>query len=586
MNKAMRWLALAILWVGFTFLRVSSAAAETEPNDTREQASPLEIGYDQGSLAASIGSDADLDYYVFAAQAGNTYVIETYAIQANASNAATGLWLYDAGGNLLDNDQWGEFGTGGANARIQYTFVNSGNYYILVKDRTNLNWLGTYSLRILPKYNETGAGWDAANDQEPNDALVLATAIQVGLGQAQTHQLAPHTSYVTNDSDHDYYRFTAEEGRTYVIETFGIQATANNYATALWLYDADGTLLKNDQWGEFGAGGANARMTYTFTTAGEYFILVKDRTNIAWTGTYSLRILPRYDEPGADWDAENDNEPNGVRILANPIEAGWQQAETHLLAPHTAFVTNDSDYDFYHFTAGGHHTYVIETFGIQATGNNAATGLWLYDSNGNYLADDEWGEFGTGGANARIIHTFTVTDTYFVLVKDRNNIAWTGEYSLRVLPQYDEPGAGWDTANDNEPNDTRQLANLLGVGRELGQTHQLAPHSAFVTNDSDYDYYRFQAAQAGPYVIETFDAPDVSTGLFLYSESGTLLANDQYGQFGSGGVDARITFEIAAPGTYILLVKDRTNTVWTGSYAVRVCLETCLVKHYLPIARR
>lgn len=559
----------------------STVFAESEPNDTFATADPLGIGLSNAEVGNTLTTD-DYDYFYFTAVAGRTYVIETYNIQGSGSNA-TGLWLYNDSQTEITHDGYGQYGTGNANARIVYTFSTTGTYYVLVKDEYNINWTGTYSLRILPKYDEPDAEWNPTYDDEPNDVKELANMIEVGLENAQTHQLFNHSSYVTNDSDHDFYHFEAEAGHTYVIETYDIQGTGTN-ATGLWLYDSSGTLITHDGYGQSGTGNANARIVYTFSTSGTYFVLVKDEWNINWTGSYSLRILPRFDEPGADWDASNDNEPNDARELANEVEIGLSSAQTHQLFNNNNYITNDSDYDWYWFTAVAGNTYVIETYNIQGTGGNA-TGLWLYDNSGTLITHDGYGQSGTGNANARIVYTFATSGTYFVLVKDEWNIAWTGTYSLRILPKYDEPGAEWNSSNDYEPNEVLPLAYALGVGAENAQTHQLFNHAVYVTNNSDHDFYRFHA-DAGTYIIQTFgiQASGRATGLWLYNATGTALTNDQYGDAQTGTAEIEFTFLTA--GDYFILVKDAHSVGWTGTYSVRVCEDSCLQSVYLPMIVR
>ena len=404
------------------------ARAESEPNDSSAQADSLAVGLAGADISASINPVGDSDYYAFTAEAGRTYVIETFNVTSTANNRATGVWLYSATNVLLKYDDWGANGTYDGNARITYTFATGGTYFILVKASTGLTWSGTYSVRILPKYDEPGAAWNAANDNEPNDVSTLANAIDVGLAGAQTHNLAPHAAYATFDSDHDFYRFTAEAGRTYVIETFNVTSTANNRATGVWLYSATNVLLEYDDWGANGTYDGNARITYTFATSGTYYILVKDSTGLTWSGTYSLRILPKYDEPGAAWNSSNDSEPNDELVLSNLIEVGAAGAQTHQLAPHTAYATFDSDHDYYRFTAEVGRTYLIETFGVA----NNSTGLFLYDSQGTALANDQYGSNGSGSVDARITRVFNAAGTYIVLVKDRTGSSFTGPYSVRV----------------------------------------------------------------------------------------------------------------------------------------------------------
>jgi hypothetical protein len=414
-----------------TLLMATAVFAESEPNDTFATADPIGIGLSNAEVGNTLTAN-DMDYFYFTAEAGRTYVIETYNIQGTG-NRATGLWLFNSSQTEITNDRYGQYGTGNANARMTYTFSATGTYYILVQDcYYPCNWTGTYSLRILPKYNEPGAEWDAENDDEPNDVMPLANEILVGLNNAQTHQLFNHSNYVTNDSDYDFYHFEAIAGRTYVIETYNIQGTGNR-ATGLWLYDSSGTLITDDAYGQYGTGNANARIVYTFSTSGTYFILVKDcYYPCNWTGTYSLRILPKYDEPGAEWDGENDDEPNDVMPLANAIAVGAENAQSHQLFNHSIYVTNAADQDFYWFHAEAGQSYVIETFGIQATGR--ATGLWLYNASGTELANDAYGNLETGAA--QIEFTFLASGNYFVLVKDcYYPCNWMGPYSVRVCEE-------------------------------------------------------------------------------------------------------------------------------------------------------
>ncbi len=572
---------MSVVLVGVTSVP-AVVRAESEPNDSFATADPVNIGLSNAEVGATLTTN-DYDYYSFTAVAGRTYVIETYDVQGTVSRA-TGLWLYDSSGSEITNDRFGMNGTGNVNTRIVYTFSTGGTYFILVKDAEYADWTGAYSLRILPKYDEPGAAWDASNDNEPNDVMVLANEIDVGLNNAQTHQLFNHSNYVTNNSDYDYYRFTAVAGRTYVIETYNVQGTGTR-ATGLWLYDSSGSEITNDRFGTNGTGNVNTRITYTFSTGGTYFILVKDAEYTTWTGTYSLRILPKYDEPGAAWDAGNDNEPNDVRVLANEIGVGLSNAQTHQLFDDSNYVTNNSDYDYYRFTAVAGRTYVIETYNVQGTGSRA-TGLWLYDSSGSEITNDRFGTNGTGNVNTRIVYTFSTGGTYLILVKDAEYADWTGAYSLRILPKYDEPGAAWDTNNDDEPNDVMALANTISPGVENGQSHQLFNHSNFVTNNSDYDFYRFTAVAGTTYLIQTYgiQASGRATGLWLYNDSGTELTNDRYGDYNTGTAEIEYTFTTS--GEYFFLVKDAQSTNWTGPYSVRVCPESCSQFVYLPIIVR
>ncbi len=418
--------AIGITLMGF-ILQPLSVRAESEPNDSFATADALSVGLPNAEVGATLTTN-DYDYYSFTAVAGRTYVIETYNIQGTGGGHATGLYLYDNSQSQIKDDRYGNNGTGNANARIVHTFSTTGTYYILVKDDASYNWAGTYSLRILPQHDEPDAAWDANNDNEPNDVRQLANKIQVGLNNAQTHQLFNHSSYVTANSDYDYYYFTAEANRTYVIETYNIQG--GSHATGLWLYNDSGSEIVNDRYGNNGTGNANARIVHTFSTTGTYYILVKDDASYNWTGTYSLRILPKYDEPGAAWN-QSTYEPNDELVLANTLLVGPEHGQSRQLFDHSNYVTADSDYDYYRFTAVAGETYLIQTYGIQATGR--ATGLWLYNASGTELKNDRYGDYSTG--TAAIEYTFSTSGDYFILVKDSQSTNWTGPYSVRICAQ-------------------------------------------------------------------------------------------------------------------------------------------------------
>lgn len=284
----MRYLQLKGLLFSLVFLFFPSMVhAEPEPNDFFAQAIPLNVGYSNAIIDATLTADDD-DYYSFTATAGRTYVIEVFNIQGTTDRAA-GVWLYNEQETELANDKFGNNGTGETNARLVFTFSTAGTYFIKVKDSEFNTWAGTYSLRVLPKYDEAGAGWDSTKDYEPNDVLELAYLLELGPDQAQTQQIFNDSNLVSPGSDHDYYRFTATAGQSYVFETFDVQSDSSGDGTGLWLYNETGTELANDRHANNGTGNVHARITFEFTSGGTYFLLVKDEDFAQWYGTYSVR---------------------------------------------------------------------------------------------------------------------------------------------------------------------------------------------------------------------------------------------------------------------------------------------------------
>jgi hypothetical protein len=404
------------------------AAGESEPNNTIAQANPINVGLGN-AITATLTSNDD-DYYQFNTIAGRTYVIETFNIQGQIGGVATGLWLYNSAGTLVKDDKYGSAGVGDADASIVLKSVDNAVYYIKVADREMSTWAGTYSLRLLAKYDEPGASWDEHNQYEPNNSIYLANKIDVGLHNFVTRTLFDNRSLMTNTSDYDYYYFSAVAGNSYVIETFNIQGQRNSKATGLWLYNSAGTLITDDAPGIDGNDDANARIILKATGNDIYYIGVgKSSFTTHWYGTYSLRILPKHNESGADRDASG--EPNNVLVLAEPMNIGVANAVKRTLSNNTSVATSGSDVDFYTFQAAANTTYNIQIFDATKQNNTWATGLRLYNDQGSIVQNDDTGTL-SGYINAEIVVKITTPGIYYVRVSSSSFATWYGNYSLRI----------------------------------------------------------------------------------------------------------------------------------------------------------
>ncbi len=273
------------------------AVAETEPSDVFAQAWPIIVGW-QNAIHGQHASPSHADYYHFDACAGCTYVIETFSVEKLVAAGSTGLYLYGTDGTSLLEENDGtpgheHAGTGHADARIVRTFAALGTYYIKVTSQPGTSWVGTYSLRVLPKYDVSGHGWDDSNDHEPNDVWEISNSFSAGIGNAQTHEIYPlnSSSYVTHAPDRDWYRFTAAGGTQYYIETFDVVNEGNDGA-GLQLYGADkDTPLKVGTRVTSSSGRVWERIIYSVPASGggAYFVRVAPDTKPSWTGWYSLR---------------------------------------------------------------------------------------------------------------------------------------------------------------------------------------------------------------------------------------------------------------------------------------------------------
>lgn len=266
----------------------------------------------------------------------------------------------------------------------------------------------------------------AAAESEPNNTP--AQAIPIGVGYAN----AVVNAVLETDDDMDYYRLDAQAGRTYVIEAFNVQKLPSWYASAvLELYASNGTTMLAEDWTAYdGTGETAARMVYTFPLAGSAYIKVASRNS--WAGAYSLRVLAKYDEPGAAWSAANGMESNDVRALAVPLGLGPAHAQQHTLAALSASIrVTDDDIDFFHFTGQAGHTYTVELFNIGDSGSGP--GLWAFEGNSDsVLKGDPWADNGEGTVWARVTFVAPSSTIYFVRVGNPMFTHWTGSYAIRA----------------------------------------------------------------------------------------------------------------------------------------------------------
>lgn len=458
---------------------------------------------------------------------------------------------------------------------------------------------------------------DPITEVEPNDSS----------GTAQMLSVIGRENYViaaTNvGNDRDWYKFNATAGQTYIIELFEASASLNaaggtncqsglhDEGLGLKVYDASVTQIASScEPNDAQAGSGNVHNIVQFTTAinGEFYIqVVPNNSNV--TGDYKLRVLYQYNNPSASWDSNY--EPNNRRMSAAPIQIGRESAiNTTIEQRIVNYATGFVDVDWYRFEAEATKTYVVELFNADinfnaAGGTNCISGrfdegigLRIYDASGTEIESScEPNDYGTGSGNVHNIVQFTpgVAGTYFIKVIPNESYRY-GSYQLRVLPQYDEPNASWDS--NYEPNNRRMNAAEIQVG------YQNAIHTSieewiinYSTNYVDTDWYHFEAMANETYVVEVFNADinfdaaggtncvsgrfDEGIGLRIFDDTHTIIADScEPNDFrvGSGNVHNIMQFTPGLAGTYFIKVIPNNNTRH-GNYSLRV-----LPSHNSPLA--
>jgi len=359
-----------------------SSIDEVESNDTAEEAQSLTaIGLER-PVSAAIDVAGDNDWYQFEAVQGRTYVVEVYDVESglnrargrNCSYSYTGLALivYDETVTLKAS-QCEPRGSGNAHSNVQFTADTTGVFYIRVFPNSSAsNVSGAYYMRILPRHDEAGAAWNPTTF-EPNNRAATAYEIFPGLNNALTSTIEErNVGYATSFVDIDWYRFSAVAGQAYVIELFDVDSGLTRDSGRNCSYTYSGLAIKlfdselDEKVGRCkpaGSGNVHTIISFTAASSGYHYIQLYPNANTTRVyGNYSIRVLPKHDEPDAAWDSAT-FEPNNRAVNAFPIEVGRTATLVSTIEQrNVAFSTNFPDVDWFRFSAVAEQDYVVEVF--------------------------------------------------------------------------------------------------------------------------------------------------------------------------------------------------------------------------------
>jgi hypothetical protein len=223
-----------------------------EPDDRQDQASEIEIGAYQDHNLHITG---DRDWICFQAMADTGYVVETFNL---GDRIDTHITLYDADGHQLAEDD--DSGRERLASLLSWTARDTGSLCLLIRDLEDQEaGPGTeYSILV----SEEGTSALLPDEYEPDDTMALASQIETG-------EVQGHNIHI--EGDHDWLSFQAQEGSTYVVETYDL---GEDMDTILFLHDETGQELAQDD-----DGGDEPRASYIAWTAketGTLFVMIRD----------------------------------------------------------------------------------------------------------------------------------------------------------------------------------------------------------------------------------------------------------------------------------------------------------------------
>jgi hypothetical protein len=207
-------------------------------------------------------------------------------------------------------------------------------------------------------------------------------------------------------------------------------------------------------------------------------------------------------------------------------------------SPQTHNLHVEGDHDYVSFEAQEGTSYTIETRDL---GSNIDTIIYLYDGEGNELANDDDGA--EESLASRLIWAAPNSGPYYVMISDlgEDSTGADSTYSIAVTAE------GVIEGDRYEPDNTIAQAGPI----DTDGTHQT--HTFHTSVDTDHVY--FVAQQGVEYVVETGNLQgDCDTVLYLSPEDAEdwELQDDDGGE----GIASLLVWTAESSGTYYVRIED------------------------------
>ncbi len=322
-----------------------------------DDATAIRVGAD---VRGALGYDGDIDFFRFQAERGQSYQIDVALGTLDDSI----VHLLDSDGWLDTNDDYGETFA----SRLYWNAPSSGERYVAVEGYG----IGTYTLTV----SLSDLIDDHANSERD------ATSIREG---------ADVRGALDYDGDIDFFRFQAEEGRSYQID----MALGTLDESIVNLFDSDGQSV-----GSYYDDRDTSRLSWEAPSSGEFYVAVEGYG----IGTYTLTVSLIIDDHG-----NSEREATAIRVGADVRGA----------------LDYDGDFDYFRFQAERGQSYQIDV----ALGTLDDSIAFLFDSDGYYSFDSGlyWTAPSSGEHYVSVegygIGTYTLTVS--LIIDDHGN--WEGD---------------------------------------------------------------------------------------------------------------------------------------------------------------
>lgn len=357
---------------------------------------------------------------------------------------------------------------------------------------------------------------------EPNDRFAFATIIQPGevTGMYQGNE--------------DWYRFEVPAPGELVVDLLSPAA----HRAQVNLYDQNAShLAGRDSENK----GDPSRLVYPISRPGWYALRVTDADGATSDEPYQLSVVIHPDP--------DTHEPNPSYSTAEPLA---------LNVPVVGNIFPTGDQDWYQFetteTGTVHFTVLNESIDVQ-------TSLYVYNEELNQLLSYDALHVQQPVETSLWIET---PGLYWVRITDRADNA----YSLQSYTLTARFAAETDAF---EPNDRFRDATVIA------ETNQI---KAIIYPGNDWDWYRFDVAEAGHIRLQVSQPGGIQPDIRLYDDSASQLARVAARNTGE---TVMLVYDISTPDTYYVAVRDDDEArVSTEPYVLT--LEGAATLHSAPMA--
>jgi hypothetical protein len=327
----------------------------------------------------SLVSGSDMNFYIFMAEEGRSYTIETTNLSDDCDTFMQ-IWEPDGVTVIAYNDDC-EVEPYPYASRIDMVAEVSGPHHIVVVAYDD-NSIGDYDISVLE------------GDDHPDS---LAAAEDLPTNGTRAHGEFESTG------DEDWFRFEAVANELYVIETGSLDDECD---TVLELYDEDGSLMAFDD--DSGEGWAS-QLGWVAPYSGSFYICVRHYYPEG-IGSYDIWVLTMSSDDHGDIASE------ATTMIVDDI-------------PISGGIDRPGDIDLFQFEAEMGVTYIIETSEL-GTGSDTVISLFREDGTTLIVSDDDGGD----GLASRIVWTADQTGPFFISV-GHYAPSGTGAYEVSIRQQ-------------------------------------------------------------------------------------------------------------------------------------------------------